>query len=510
MIRMAWKEVLEQRPEADTSGPSLRTSRKETEPIRETYGSLETRSSQYPGFPLVSRAESRRVRRSFYERSNASIVMASFLFVEAVIGDNDTVAIDAARRPNGRATGRLKENTGAPKRGGKPIAGPKSVVEKEKTGKEKKPWMMTVLHHLCPLVICTRSYPGRSQDADFVVPVGSLLKPFPAGDTAVGPRRRWRHAGTACGWRCRIMLEQVELSSLDLRYQGYRMRNRHAEKTLLVSILEHGIRDPLEGVDTRDARVLLNGFKRYRCARKLDIGVVPYFSLAGDETLGILELLRVANSKGLTILEQAKWIDNLREVHGMSNSEIARGLEKSKAWVSVRVGMMGQMSPHVMERIMAGEFPAYSYLYTLRQFMRINSTPKEEVEEFVRSVCGKALSTRQIETLAHGYFKGPEELREQIKDGNVSWALGRMKESNAAAPQCSQIEQVMLRDLDITLKYMCRVISRSRDERYRGNAFHAQANPLTGGLLRNVELFSKAVKELHDRSGQAKGDLPPP
>lgn len=147
MIGMALEEVLEQRPEAATSGPPLRTSRKQTEPIRETYGSLKARCSQYPGFPLVSRAESRRVRRSFYERSNASIVMNSFLFAEAVIGDNDTVVINAARRPNGKAIGRLKEDTGARKRGGKPIAKPKSVVEKEKAGKVKKPWMMGVQHH---------------------------------------------------------------------------------------------------------------------------------------------------------------------------------------------------------------------------------------------------------------------------------------------------------------------------------------------------------------------------
>jgi len=305
------------------------------------------------------------------------------------------------------------------------------------------------------------------------------------------------------------MMEQVEVSNLDLRYQGYRMRNRHAEKTLLMSILEHGIRDPLEGVDTKDGRILLNGFKRYRCARKLEIGMVPYFSLSGDEALGIVELLRIANSKSLTILEQAKWIDDLREVHGMSNAEIARVLEKSKAWVSVRVGMMGQITPYVMEKILAGEFPAYCYLYTLRQFMRLNSTRKEEVEEFVRLVSGKGLSTREIETIAHGYFKGSEELREQIKDGNISWALNRMKENGAATSQCSQIEQALLRDLEIALKYMCRVISKSRDDRYRSNTFHAQANLLTGGLLRNVELFSVAARELHDRSGQAKGDLPP-
>jgi hypothetical protein len=192
----------------------------------------------------------------------------------------------------------------------------------------------------------------------------------------------------------------------------------------------------------------------------------------------------------------------------MCNAEIARVLEKSKAWVSVRVGMIGQMTPYVMEKILGGEFPAYSYLYTLRQFMRINSTRKEEVEEFVRSVSGKGLSTREIETLAHGYFKGSEQLREQIKNGNVSWALNRINESNAAPPQCSQLEQAMLRDLEITRKYMWRVISKSRDDRYRSNAFHAQANLLTGGILRNVELFSNAVKELHDRCGQAKSDLP--
>lgn len=353
------------------------------------------------------------------------------------------------------------------------------------------------------------SFAGKEPRCRFCGARGIVVKSFPRR----GYGRRSSKGVAACQdssqMECRIMLEQVELSSFDLRYQGYRMRNRHAEKTLLMSVLEHGIRDPLEGVDTKDARILLNGFKRYRCAKKLDIGMVPYFSLCGDEALGIVELLRVANSKGLTILEQAKWIDNLREVQGMANAEIARVLEKSKAWVSVRVGMMGQITPYVMERILVGEFPAYSYLYTLRQFMRINSTHKEEVEEFVRSVCGKGLSTRQIETLAHGYFKGPEELREQIKDGNVSWALSRMKQSCAGAPQCSQIEQAMLRDLEITLQYMCRVVSKSRDDRYRSNTFYAQANLLTGGLLRNVELFSKAVKELHDRSRQAKSDLPP-
>ena len=63
------------------------------------------------------------------------------------------------------------------------------------------------------------------------------------------------------------MIEQVEISSLDLRFEGYRLKNKRAETALLVSILENGIKDPLQGVDSEESRILLNGFKRYRCAR---------------------------------------------------------------------------------------------------------------------------------------------------------------------------------------------------------------------------------------------------
>ena len=63
------------------------------------------------------------------------------------------------------------------------------------------------------------------------------------------------------------MTEQVEISSFDLRYECCRMKSTIAEKILLQSILTHGIRDPLQGVDTKDGiRILLNGFKRVRCA----------------------------------------------------------------------------------------------------------------------------------------------------------------------------------------------------------------------------------------------------
>ena len=299
------------------------------------------------------------------------------------------------------------------------------------------------------------------------------------------------------------MVEQVEISSLDLRYEGFRMKSAGAEKALLMSIMEKGIRDPLQGVDTKGGQILLDGFKRLRCAQKLRIGVAPFVSIGADEVLGIIELIRLSNAKSLSILEQAKFVDELKSVHKMSNSEIAGLLERSRAWVSVRSGIISEMSDYVLDQIFKGRFPVYSYIYTLRQFMRINAVQIDEVDEFVRSVAGKNVSLRSIEVLAHGYFKGSDALREQIRNGHIKWVLGHLKETHPSAVGCSQLESAMIRDLEIVLKYMQRVTAKTSNPKLKSSAFFAQANLLTGGILRQTDSFLKEIRLFHDRTGQA-------
>jgi hypothetical protein len=299
------------------------------------------------------------------------------------------------------------------------------------------------------------------------------------------------------------MVDQVEICSFDLRYEGYRISSAGAEKALLLSISAHGIREPLAGVDKAGQRILLDGFKRLRCAAKLNIGIVPYLSLADNEPLGIIELMRISNAKSLSILEQARLIDELINVHQISNAEIAALLERSKAWVSVRAGIISQMSPGVMNKIFNGQFPVYSFMYTLRQFMRINNVRKTEIDEFVSAVAGKHLSTRDIDLLANAYFKGSDEFREQIKSGNISWGLKRLKQSYRAGGDCTERERQMLTALEITQKYMQRLILKCNDTRFKTNSFYAQANLLSGGILRQLDAFGQAIRQFYDRSGQA-------
>lgn len=309
------------------------------------------------------------------------------------------------------------------------------------------------------------------------------------------------------------MLNEVEISSFDLRYESYRLKNPAREKALLVSILEQGILEPLQGADTPKTRILLNGFKRCRCAQKLAIHTVPYISIGTDEAIGIINLLRIANAKNLNIMEQARLIDELKTVHKMSTEEIARLLEKSKGWVGMRFEMLKQISPCIMEKILNGEFPVYSYMYTLRPFMRMNGIKKEEIDEFVVCVSGKNLSLRDIQMLAHGYFKGSADYRAQIKNGHISWSLNWLKENNSpssGSSGCSELEKAMLRDLEIIEKYMHKVIlSKLSKDKYKSNSFHAQANLLSGEILNQIESFVDALEEFHDRTKQTSSDLLP-
>ena len=298
------------------------------------------------------------------------------------------------------------------------------------------------------------------------------------------------------------MSETVERTNLDLRYQTYRLRNDAAEARLLASIAERDIEQPLAGVDTPQGRLLLDGFKRYRCAAKLGIECVPYVSLGEEEAAGIASLMR-AKQKTLSILEQARFVVELISMHDMTIAEVAETLSRSKAWVSMRRGLLTEMSQAVQEILFRGAFPVYSYMVTLRPFMRINGVGQKEMERFIQAVAGQRLSVREIELLAHGYFRGPASLRQAIDQGNWKWSLEQMQTVPEDPAGCNDVERGLLRELERLLKAMQGVMTRCDSPHLQTRPFHAQANLLVGSLLSRRESFFKKMEEFYDRSGHA-------
>jgi len=300
------------------------------------------------------------------------------------------------------------------------------------------------------------------------------------------------------------MANEVELTSLDLRYESFRLKQPALEERLLASMLQRGIEEPLEGVEVQQTQVLLNGFKRYRCARKLRLATVPYSSLGQDEAAAILSLLKLSNNRTLGILEQAAFLAELKHSRGLSTAEIAAELSRSKSWVTMRLGLLAEMSQPVRQQLFAGAFPVYSYMYLMRQFMRMNGVKPEQIDQFVLATSGQGLSVREVEQLAHAFFRGPDSFRQEILKGNLALPLERMRQVPQHPDGCSEFERVLLGDLELTQKYMQRVMGKSQEQnKLTSRAFHAQCHLLTAGILSRSRAFLDTLRALHDRNGQA-------
>ena len=307
------------------------------------------------------------------------------------------------------------------------------------------------------------------------------------------------------------MSHTVERNHFDLRFQPYRLRNPAREARLLASIAQRGIEQPLTGVDLADGRqLLLDGFQRYRCAAKLGIDCVPYVSLGTDEAEGIARLLETRAQTSLNILEQARFVVELLTTHQLSAAEVAERLSRSKAWVSTRRNLWSEMSPAVQAILFRGEFPVYSYMVTLRPFMRMNGVRQSEITRFVQQLAGKQRSVRELELLAHGYFRGPQSLRAAVDSGQWQWSLQQLQQVPEDIEPLNDCERGMLRDLERLLQTMQQFAASCHSPRLKSRDFFAQANLLAAGVLSRRESFFTQLEEFYDRSGQAECHLSTP
>jgi hypothetical protein len=113
------------------------------------------------------------------------------------------------------------------------------------------------------------------------------------------------------------------------------------------------------------------------------------------------------------------------------------------------------------------------------------------------------LSIRDIELLAGGFFKGSDNLRQQIKEGNITWGLNQLKKSSSRTTECSIAEQSMLRNLESVQRYMQKITCGARDAGLGTDTFQAQASLLVQGIIDIMDNFTIAVRELYDQCEQA-------
>jgi ParB/RepB/Spo0J family partition protein len=300
-------------------------------------------------------------------------------------------------------------------------------------------------------------------------------------------------------------METIELSSIDLRLERTRLRNNAVELSLLDSIAREGILDPLYIAGKNDPQryLLLDGFKRYRCARKLGMGMVPAECVAEDIATGIVTFIRRSEyGSGITILEQASLIEELHRRCAMSIYDIAQRLDRSPSWVSMRLGILDDLTPLVRRKILSGAFPARAYLYGIKGFTRVNNIGKERVDSFVGAVSGKQLSTRELFVLSRAFFTGGSVIERLVLEGDVHRALRLLTGDTDGSDDASlnDKERLFIKDLQASAAGMSRIIAQADILDTGAGSFTQYVNLWSGAILKRMQEYTATIKDLYDRT----------
>jgi ParB/RepB/Spo0J family partition protein len=300
-------------------------------------------------------------------------------------------------------------------------------------------------------------------------------------------------------------MERIELHSIDIHLAHTRYKESAVEKRLLLSIQQQDILEPLKIVheNHHDQYILIDGFKRYRCAVKLHIKTVPVECIGTDIVIGIMTFLRRDAAKKLCTLEQAALIEELHSQHNMSIYDIATCLERSPSWVSMRLGLLDELSPLIREKIMTGAFPARAYMYDIKGFTRVNKTSSQQLDACVEALSGKHISTRALSLLIPAYFRGGEKIQRLITEGDIHKVLDMIKRTEAQIPFTQKgsdfvdLFKMIARDIKRILT-IAESVNKCSDVELLNSI-----NVWCSELLSMLPSFQKILKDVYEKSANA-------
>jgi len=206
---------------------------------------------------------------------------------------------------------------------------------------------------------------------------------------------------------------EVEIDSLDLRYGKLRARRPAVEKRLMASLEEAGQQSPVIVVAAEEPGrwVLIEGRKRVRVLKRLKVEAVKavVWELAPAEAL--VAAYQLQDGSGWSALEEGWLVWELVRGGGLSLAEVGRRLERSKAWVSGRLGLIEGLPERVLEGVLSGKIGAYVATRYLLPFARANASDCEKLAE---KIMEHEFRTREVETLCRHYAAAAAKLKSRI------------------------------------------------------------------------------------------------
>lgn len=191
---------------------------------------------------------------------------------------------------------------------------------------------------------------------------------------------------------------------LDLRLRDLRLAAPDQLTRLRSSVEREGIRSPLvvtTGIE-HGKNVLIDGFKRVRVARELDIAAIPVRLSDLDLAAAQVAIVRCnMPHRGLSDLEEAWIVRALCRQQNQTQVAVGQLLGRDKSWVCRRLKLAENLDPEVQDEIRLG-------LLSVSVARELARLPRGNQIAAMAALRAHGLTARQAAQLIHALLDTPD------------------------------------------------------------------------------------------------------
>jgi ParB family chromosome partitioning protein len=208
---------------------------------------------------------------------------------------------------------------------------------------------------------------------------------------------------------------ELELHQISKKYTGLRISLKSYQRQLLASLASEGQLQPVLVVSGSGERetsyVLIDGYQRVNALETLCRDTVETLVLPLEEPAALLFRHCQESARARTALEDGWLLRELIELHGMSQAELSRRLQRSESWVSRRLSLVRELPESAQELVRKGELSGYGAMKYLVPLARAKASA---CKELVSHLSGRRTSARELEQVYTSWKQGDGEQRKRV------------------------------------------------------------------------------------------------
>lgn len=202
---------------------------------------------------------------------------------------------------------------------------------------------------------------------------------------------------------------ELEFHQIAMKYESLRITMPARQARLAASLAMEGQLSPVQVVES-EGYVLIDGYRRVSALRTLGRDTVEVMVLPLCESAALIHRYSQENAHKSCALEEGWFLRELMDLHGLSQAELSRRLQRSESWISRRLSLVRELPPVAQELVRRGGLCGHAagkYLVPLARAKR------SDCVELVRNL-QRRISARELERLYVSWKSSDAEGRRRI------------------------------------------------------------------------------------------------